>query len=118
MESPGSTCFFPDPTDTMNVPELLLGPLAMNGGPTETHALLQGSPAIDAGVAAGCPSQDQRGIARPADGDLDGVARCDSGAFELGLPLEAIPTLGGPALAALTFFLVAAAVRSVRRRRA
>ena len=29
MESPGSTCFFSDPTDQMNVPDLLLGPLAI-----------------------------------------------------------------------------------------
>jgi hypothetical protein len=32
------------------VPSLLLAPLADNGGPTRTHALLPGSPAIDAGA--------------------------------------------------------------------
>lgn len=54
----------------------LLGPLADNGGPTETHALLAGSPAIDAGnpVPARCPSSDQRGVAR--------TGRCDIGAYE------------------------------------
>ncbi len=54
-----------------------LGPLADNGGPTETHALLAGSPAIDAG-SDDCPppATDQRGVARP-----DGAA-CDIGAFE------------------------------------
>jgi CSLREA domain-containing protein len=52
----------------------LLGPLANNGGPTDTHALLAGSPALDAGGI--CPPTDQRGVARP-----QGPA-CDIGAFE------------------------------------
>jgi hypothetical protein len=52
----------------------LLGPLADNGGGTQTHALLPGSPAMDAGAT--CPAADQRGIVRP-----QGVA-CDIGAFE------------------------------------
>ena len=68
----------------------LLGPLADNGGPTRTHALriATGNPAVDAdnnGVCA-APSVgdvDQRGEARPFDGDGNGVATCDIGAFEL-----------------------------------
>lgn len=60
-----------------------LGPLEDNGGPTLTHALLPGSPAIDAADDAKCPSIDQRGIERPQDGDGNGVATCDIGAFEL-----------------------------------
>jgi hypothetical protein len=58
-----------------------LGPLAANGGPTETLALLPGSPAIDAGgtTMTGCPSVDQRGTARP---DEAGDAGCDIGAYE------------------------------------
>jgi hypothetical protein len=59
----------------------LLGPLANNGGPTFTHALLPGSPALDA-LTESCPVTDQRGVARPYDGDGDGVALCDIGAFE------------------------------------
>ena len=55
----------------------LLGPLQDNGGDTDTHALGAGSPAIDRGPAAGCPAEDQRGIARP-----QGPA-CDSGALEV-----------------------------------
>ncbi len=43
----------------------LIGPLAANGGPTPTHALLAGSPAINAASAAASPATDQRGIARP-----------------------------------------------------
>ena len=38
-----------------------LGPLANNGGPTRTHALLLGSPAIDAASTPDCPPTDQRG---------------------------------------------------------
>ncbi len=65
----------------------LLGPLADNGGPTETHALLLGSPAIDAGDPAFTPPPDfdQRGapFERVVDGDNTGGATIDMGAFEL-----------------------------------
>lgn len=60
----------------------LLGPLQDNGGPTWTHALLPGSPAIDAANNAACPATDQRGEPRPQDGDGDGTATCDIGAYE------------------------------------
>ena len=56
----------------------LLGPLQFNGGPTQTQALLEGSPAIEAGENAGCPATDQRGVARPQPPG----GRCDIGAFE------------------------------------
>ncbi|MEW5987283.1 MAG: choice-of-anchor Q domain-containing protein, partial [Chloroflexota bacterium] len=71
----------------------LLGPLQGNGGPTLTHALLAGSPAIEAGNPAGCPDTqgnflitDQRGYPRPEDGDGDGEAICDVGAYEASGP--------------------------------
>ncbi len=54
----------------------LLGPLADYGGPTQTLALLPGSPAIDAGNNSTCANTDQRGVVRPV-----GPA-CDIGAFE------------------------------------
>ena len=51
-----------------------LGPLTNNGGTTLTHALLAGSPAINAG--ASCTAADQRGLPRSS-------GACDIGAFEL-----------------------------------
>jgi hypothetical protein len=57
-----------------------VGPLANNGGATPTHALLPGSPAINAGDDAQCPATDQRGVSRPQG------AHCDIGAFELAGP--------------------------------
>lgn len=61
-----------------------LGPLQDNGGPSFTHALLTGSPAIDAGDDSTCTVTDQRGLPRPLDGNLDGVVHCDLGAYEAG----------------------------------
>jgi hypothetical protein len=55
---------------------LKLGPLADNGGPTRTRALLTGSPAIDAGSETGFLATDQRGMPRPIG------PRADIGAFE------------------------------------
>ena len=60
-----------------------LGPLTNNGGPTQTLALLPGSPAIDSGNNGTCETTDQRGQSRPYDGDKNGSAICDMGAFEV-----------------------------------
>jgi hypothetical protein len=66
--------------------------LADNGGPTQTHALPRldlrtdvfvQNDAIDGADPASCPNFDQRGEARPFDGDGDGAAVCDIGSFEL-----------------------------------
>jgi CSLREA domain-containing protein len=56
--------------------QLHLGDLAANGGPTPTHALLPGSPALDVASSADCSATDQRGVLRPQGGG------CDIGAFE------------------------------------
>jgi hypothetical protein len=74
----GETCEFKATGDKDDTPKL--GPLADNGGGTDTHALLDGSPAIDAADADGCPAVDQRGITRPQR------TACDIGAFELEPP--------------------------------
>ncbi|MFL5800323.1 MAG: choice-of-anchor Q domain-containing protein [Roseiflexaceae bacterium] len=73
----------------------LLGPLAANSGVTFTHALLPGSPAIDAGGAT-CIATDQRGYHRPADGDGDGNAACDIGAYEVVIPFRYLPLISRP----------------------
>ncbi|MCL5429257.1 MAG: right-handed parallel beta-helix repeat-containing protein [Chloroflexi bacterium] len=68
----GESCGFPI---SVSSTELKLGPLADNGGPTLTHALLPGSPALDAATGL-CPEVDQRLFPRPF-----GPA-CDVGAYE------------------------------------
>ncbi len=61
-----------------------LGPLMDNGGPTRTHAVLPGNPALDRGSnLLGLPG-DRRGVARQVDGDGDGAAVVDVGAYGLG----------------------------------
>jgi beta-glucanase (GH16 family) len=71
----GDVSCFPAASDLI-IADPLLGALADNGGPTQTHALLAGSPAIDAADAAASPATDQRGTARPLG------AGHDIGAFE------------------------------------
>ncbi|MGI8854594.1 MAG: choice-of-anchor Q domain-containing protein [Thermomicrobiales bacterium] len=86
LSSDGSCGTFTQPHDrTYRDPHI--GVLANNGGPTLTHALLSGSPAIDAGgtSANGCPATDQRGFPRPQG------AACDIGAFEFLAPPPPAP---------------------------
>jgi subtilisin-like proprotein convertase family protein len=74
-----------DKTGTNAAPlNAMLAALADNGGLTQTHALLAGSPAIDAANPASDLTRDQRGFSRPFDGDGNGSAISDMGAFELG----------------------------------
>ena len=70
-----NTCSFNATGDIRANP--LLGSLQDNGGSTLTHALLAGSPAIDAGNCTSGPATDQRGAARPQDDT------CDMGAYEV-----------------------------------
>lgn len=83
--SSDGTCNFNSRGD-LNNHDPLLGPLQNNGGPTDTMALLSGSPAIDAGNPSGCTDAqgnllktDQRGMPRPDPEDTGG---CDMGAYE------------------------------------
>jgi len=89
-------------TNLLDIVDPMLGPLADNGGPTLTHTLLAGSPAIDAAAptdSIGDPVEfDQRGVVRP-----QGIAN-DIGAVEVEQatangPPTADP--GGPYLAAV-----------------
>jgi hypothetical protein len=77
----GTTCGFAAVT-VLTGTQPMLGALAGNGGPTQTQALQTGSPAIDHGGTAtvGCPSTDQRGMARPDETRDNGD--CDMGAYE------------------------------------
>ena len=75
--SDGTDCGLTQAGDRQGTP-VALGPLADNGGPTDTQAVVPGSAALDAG--AGCPSTDQRGAPRPRG------SACDVGAYELAPP--------------------------------
>ena len=83
--SSNGSCHFSNTGDRNNT-NPKLGPLQNNGGPTQTMALLPGSPAIDAGNPSGCTDghghlfkTDQRGKPRPDPEDTGG---CDMGAYE------------------------------------
>ena len=71
----GDSCFFRGERDRINATRVYLDALADNGGPTLSHALREGSIAIDGGVSPG-PQTDQRGVTRPQS------HRPDSGAVE------------------------------------
>jgi predicted outer membrane repeat protein len=83
--------------------------LADNGGPTQTHALLPGSVAIDAAGECGLET-DQRG--EPRD---DGA--CDSGPYEFQKPVD-VPATGAVGVGALLIAVLGSGVYLVRRRTA
>ena len=87
--APSTACFVAPGTGDQFTTNLLLGPLQNNGGPTDTVALLPGSPALDAVPLASCPlSVDQRGVPRPMG------AACDAGAYEEVVIPTPTPTVG------------------------
>jgi len=65
-----------------------LGLLKNNGGPTPTHGILPGSPAIDAGDSTAAPPTDQRGFSRINDGNGDDIPNIDIGSYEAVIPLK------------------------------
>lgn len=81
--------------DDLNPIDPMLMPLALNGGTSVNHALEDSSPAIDAGVPALGAETDQRGYARPIDGDLDGTSAYDVGAVEASPALFVATPNGG-----------------------
>lgn len=103
LSDDASPCGFDQPTDQGDVadPGLAAG-LADNGGPTETIALLEGSPAIGGGFAPSCSARDQRGATRRTP--------CDIGAF------EAVPEPAAQDGALLAAGALALLVRLHRRR--
>ena len=105
--SDDDSCGLTNPTDRQDAGDPLLGGLASNGGPTQTHLPLAGSPLVDAIPVSSCQADgasgvttDQRGIARPQG------AGCDIGAVETAgagpsppEPVPPGPTPPGPAAA-------------------
>ncbi len=88
LTNDNSTTYLNQATDIINAnPQL--GPLQNNGGQTQTHALLFGSPAIDKGNSSGVAT-DQRGVGRPVDdlllANATGGNGADIGAFERTAP--------------------------------
>jgi hypothetical protein len=88
------TCNLTATGDLPNTDPRLASP-GDNDGPTPTLALLDGSPALDAGNDATCPVNDQRGLPRlDRDGNGDGGGDgnpCDIGAYEAPSLLNAAP---------------------------
>jgi hypothetical protein len=94
------------PTDQINT-DPLLDSLADNGGPTLTHALLPGSPALDRGNSFGLTT-DQRGEPRPFDfasiTNATGGDGSDIGAFEVGRPKLNLQQLGNAAVLSWPYY--------------
>jgi phage tail protein X len=104
---------------TATVASAQIGPLANNGGPTLTHALLVGSPAINAGNDSVCGVSpvngvDQRGSSRT-------VNTCDIGAFEYLAAVVSnfvaeVPALDPKYLVLLILLLLVGGARVIRLR--
>ncbi len=82
------TCGFDRPGDQPST-EPNLQAMSFREPLAPVRGLAKGSPAIEAGDPSVCPAVDQRGVVRPVDGDADGMADCDIGAFEFELAIFA-----------------------------
>ncbi|HKP30398.1 MAG TPA: PxKF domain-containing protein [Gemmatimonadales bacterium] len=92
----GTTCGFSGANHSLPATDPMLAGLALNGGPTRTHALGSNSPALNKIPAGtiGCGTDyqtDQRGKARPS------ATNCDIGSFEAGDDTEPTITITTPA---------------------
>lgn len=77
-----NTCNFASSGDSVFT-DPKLSPLRLTPeSPLMVHVPLEGSPVLESGDNATCLSEDQRGVARPFDGDQNGGAICDKGAVE------------------------------------
>lgn len=95
--SDDDTCGFTNATDRQNAGDPQLGPLANNGGATQTLLPEPESPLIDAIPPGACQSDgasgittDQRGITRPQG------PGCDVGAVEVAVPVAPLPIIVVP----------------------
>jgi hypothetical protein len=84
----------------------LLGALADNGGPTQTQALGNGSPAVDFVTGPDCAATDGRGVLRPQ------LGTCDAGAYEVAPPAA---TTGDATSVASTSATIAGSVNPNQR---
>ncbi len=85
--SSDATCGFP-------VERINIDPKLGGRDDNDIHPIYSGSPAIDGGTNEQCQSSDQRGVARPQDGNKDGIAVCDIGAYEFVPEIDPSPSSG------------------------
>jgi hypothetical protein len=119
--SSDSSCAFSGSNNLTNTGDPGIGPLAYNGGPTQTHRLFIDSPAVDTGtdsVISPADTMDQRGFTRPVDildRGNEGTFITDRGAFEL--QQNEIPTLNQWGMIIFVIFAGLGAVFYLRRQK-
>jgi len=109
-----TTCGWGSTNGSMSGTDPLLGPLASNGGPTQTMALLTGSPAIDGVTFSspnGAPATDQRGVSRPQ------ISGFDIGAYEYQAASVSVPTMNEWGLIIFMILAGLGAIYFIRRQK-